>query len=567
MKQVRLIFLATLMVGCAATRDIARPQQPLGAGFRWSLYGPDYDPGPEYWARVGLDMARRFPGAVPETVWIVTEKNGNGAQLNFPVGARDPLITGTPQDGNEEILTLFDRLGFRVWLQIEPFFAPVEELIHLVMSRYAHHPSVIGLGIDVEWYRSTDPDEGQAVTDAEATAWLHAVRKHGAHYRLFLKHWEAEKMPPTVREGLLFVDDSQILPSLEAMVAEFAEWGRAFAPAPVAFQYGYPSDQPWWSKLEDPPREIGRAILDKVPNAQGLYWVDFTALDVFPPAQATPRILFDDFDYATVDELGKNGWVIRTELGFPGVPGATWGKERLSLLDDPARPGNRLLRMTSSTDGTAANTRQSQFCHERKYLEGTYAARVKFTDAPIMGLDGDQIVETFYLISPLKAPMDLDYSETDFEYLPNGGWGHTGPTMFATTWETFHPEPDWKADNTSTNQSGSLEGWHTLVLQLGAGRRARYYIDGNLFAEHGGRYYPEVPLSINFNLWFVRNGLLPPGEPRVWIEDIDWVFHRARKILTPAEVEGMVAGMRARKVKFTDSVPARVPPLVSPCNF
>ena len=560
-----------LIVGCASVADppssTPMRQQPLGAGFRWSVYGPEYDPGPEYWALVGIDMARRFEGAVPETVWIVNSKNEKGALLNFPVNARDPLITGKAQDENEAILSLFDRLGFRVWLQIEPFYANVEELIHLVMSRYSHHPSVIGLGIDVEWYRSTDPDEGQAVTDAEATAWRNAVRQHGANYKLFLKHWEQEKMPPTVREGLVFVDDSQILPSLDAMVNEFAEWGCAFAPAPVAFQFGYPSDRPWWSKLKDPPREIGNAILQRVPNTAGLYWVDFTALDAFPPARRNPPIFFDDFTYSNVDDLTQNGWIIRTELGWPGVPGATWGKERLSLHDHPAEPGNRLLRMTSSTDGTGAKTRQSQFCHERKYLEGTYAARVRFTDTPVAGPNGDQIVETFYMISPLKEPMDLDYSETDFEYLPNGGWGHTGPTMFTTTWETFYPEPNWQADNVSANKAGSQEGWHTLVLQLGAGRRALYYLDGNLFAEHSGKFFPEVPMSINFNLWFVKDGLIKSGATRTWIEDIDWVFHQARAILTPAEVEARVAGMRARNVRFTDTVPDQVPPLPSPCNF
>jgi hypothetical protein len=98
-----------------------------------------------------------------------------------------------------------------------------------------------------------------------------------------LKHWLPEKMPPTLRDGLFFIDDSQILPSLDAMVEEFADWGRAFAPAPVGFQIGYDSDRPWWEDLADPPAEIGRRILAAVPNAAGLYWVDFTVLDVFPP--------------------------------------------------------------------------------------------------------------------------------------------------------------------------------------------------------------------------------------------------------------------------------------------
>jgi hypothetical protein len=90
-------------------------------------------------------------------------------------------------------------------------------------------------------------------------------------------------MPPTLRDGLLFVDDSQQFTSLDQMVEEFAGWGQFFAPAPVAFQFGYPDDQKWWSAYDDPPAALGQAILDKVPNTQGLYWVDFTVLEVFKP--------------------------------------------------------------------------------------------------------------------------------------------------------------------------------------------------------------------------------------------------------------------------------------------
>ena len=35
---------------------------PLGAGFRYSSYGPPYNPGPEYWANVGIQMADKFEG-------------------------------------------------------------------------------------------------------------------------------------------------------------------------------------------------------------------------------------------------------------------------------------------------------------------------------------------------------------------------------------------------------------------------------------------------------------------------------------------------------------------------
>lgn len=255
----------------------------LAAGFRFSTYGPDYDPGPEYWVAVGQQMAARFPGAVPGALWIVGKLAGEGTELSFPGRSVDPLIRFTAEDGNEETLALFDRLGFECWLQVEPGNASVEELIDLVLARYGHHSCVVGFGVDVEWHRSVSKPEGEPVSDALAARWLAAVRAHREDYRLFLKHWEIEKMPPTLRDGILFVDDSQMFPSVDAMTDEFAAWGRAFAPAPVAFQFGYPADEHWWGAFADPSAELGRRILAATPNTQGLYWVDFTVLEVFPP--------------------------------------------------------------------------------------------------------------------------------------------------------------------------------------------------------------------------------------------------------------------------------------------
>jgi hypothetical protein len=279
--------------------------------------------------------------------------------------------------------------------------------------------------------------------------------------------------------------------------------------------------------------------------------------------RATDAVLFDDFSYSDKQQMKKNGWILRTEPGWPGVPGATWSEDGVSLHKEA---NNSIVRMTSSTDGTGANSRQTQICHQRKYLEGTYAARVRFTDKPVSGPGGDQLVQSFYTISPLKAPMDLDYSELDWEYLPNGGWGIDGPTLYATTWETFSPEPNWKKDNVFKTTNGSQAGWHTLVTQV-MGGTVRYFANGKLFAEHGGNYYPEDTMSINFNLWFIRDGMIKSNERRDYQEDIDWVFHQAGVALTPEQVEAAVAGMRRKSVKFRDTVPAKVPALVSPCNF
>ena len=270
------------------------------------------------------------------------------------------------------------------------------------------------------------------------------------------------------------------------------------------------------------------------------------------PTRDSSQILLDDFSYSTRDEMAANGWIVRSGSGWPGVTGASFRAENVSSVDDPDLADNRLLRMTSSTDGAPENTFQTQICHQRKYLEGTYAARVRFSDSPVSGVDGDQVVETFYTITPYVKAFDPDYSEMDYEYLPNGGWGGRALTFYVTTWETVQIEP-WNADNTSESVQGSLAGWHTLITQVFGGT-VRYFVDGKLIAEHGGKYYPDAPMSINFNLWFIEGGLVQSQTVREYQEDIDWVFHQAGVLLMPDEVNAKVNELRNSSVKFQDTV-------------
>jgi hypothetical protein len=276
-------------------------------------------------------------------------------------------------------------------------------------------------------------------------------------------------------------------------------------------------------------------------------------------ADIPKQVFFDDFTYSRREQMVKRGWIVRSVAGWPGVPGATWDAAGVTFASG-------VMRMTAATDGTAANTRQVQVCHQRKYLEGTYAARVRFSDDTLNGPDRDQVVQTFYMISPLREPLAPEYSELDVEYLPNGGWGRTGPTLFATTWETFRPEPNWKAVNASDSKAASYDGWHTFVIQV-ADAQVHYFVDGVPFATHGGDFYPESLMSLNFNLWFTGKGLGSAPEPRQYREEVDWVFHAAKKVLAPAEVEAAVTKFRKTSIAFRDTVPQAVPPLDSPCNF
>ena len=288
-----------------------------------------------------------------------------------------------------------------------------------------------------------------------------------------------------------------------------------------------------------------------------------------PAVAAKPlqdEVFFDDFNQRDAAALARDGWIVRDKPGHPGIEGASWGPGTIALIDDPEQPGNRLVRLSARTDGTPQGTTHAQLCHARKYLEGTYAARVRFNDTPTAGPDGDVIVETFYIVSPLRFDFDPEYSELDWEYLPNGGWGDTKTRLYGVTWQTVSLHP-WKAYNQPHQSFRSVDGWHVLMMQVGAGK-TRFYLDGKQLDEHGGRNYPASAMSINFNLWFSPGGLLPDTKAqRAYQQDVDWVYHARNRLLSPAEVEAEVVKLRDARTTFKDEVPAMNPPLASTCDF
>ncbi len=213
------------------------------------------------------------------------------------------------------------------------------------------------------------------------------------------------------------------------------------------------------------------------------------------------------------------------------------------------------MNLQTSTAGSAETTRQTEvLTRSMKFKNGTYAARVKFSDAPTSGPDGDHLVQTFFTINDLKAPMADDYSEYDFEYLPNGGWGESGSILYTTSWETYNPDP-WNAVNQHTEARQSFAGWHDLVFTIDDSD-IKYYIDGRLFGTHDAQYLPERPMSINFNQWLIDLAGQSSTAPRSYDEQVDFVLHVKDQVLTPAQVTAKVSAYRAAGTTFVDDVPA-----------
>lgn len=264
--------------------------------------------------------------------------------------------------------------------------------------------------------------------------------------------------------------------------------------------------------------------------------------------------LFDDFNYTKHDDpaISAHGWNVRSNSGGPGVPGATWAPQNVTFS---ASGGNSVMNLETSTAGTGASTKQTEVLTKAmKFKNGTYAARVKFSDAPRSGPDGDHLVQTFFTINDLKAPMADDYAEYDFEYLPNGGWGEPSNILYTTSWETYNPDP-WQAVNQHTESRQSYAGWHDLVVTIDD-NSIKYYVDGQPFGTHDAAYLPERPMSINFNQWLIDLAGQTSTTPRAYDQQVDYVLHVKDQVLTPAQVAAKVAAYRSAGTAFEDTVPS-----------
>ncbi|MEV6999656.1 cellulose binding domain-containing protein [Streptomyces sp. NPDC093982] len=270
-----------------------------------------------------------------------------------------------------------------------------------------------------------------------------------------------------------------------------------------------------------------------------------------PPAGG--QSLFDDFNYSGSSDprISANGWSVRSNSGRPGVPGATWSPENVTFASSG---GNSVMNLRTSTAGTPESTKQTEVLTKTmKFKNGTYAARVRFSDAPVSGPDGDRLVQTFFTINDLKAPMADDYAEYDFEYLPNGGWGEPANILYTTSWETYNPDP-WQAVNQHTESRQSWAGWHDLVLTIDDST-IKYYVDGRLFGTHDAAYLPERPMSINFNQWLIDLAGQTSTTPRSYDEQVDYVLHVKDQVLSPAEVTAKISAYRTAGTTFEDTVP------------
>lgn len=270
---------------------------------------------------------------------------------------------------------------------------------------------------------------------------------------------------------------------------------------------------------------------------------------------------FDDFSQRDRAALQAQGWLLRTQAGHPGVPGARWDPAALELLDDPDQSGNRLLRLHTRTDGTPAGTVQSQLCRPLQFLWGTTSARVRFSPRRD---GGDPVVQAVFQVSPLRFDYDPLFSELDWEYLPNGGWGSPATRLFGVAWQTVRLAP-WDAHNEQVELPEPLGGrWVQLTVQ-NTPQGSRWFLDQTELAHHAGRTVTRQRMALALSHWVSPGGLRTGGPTQTEAFDVDWVLHLAEGVHSPAQMQTEVA--RLRQAHITQGDTLKPAPEAPRCDF
>ncbi len=262
-------------------------QTTIEAGFRseqQTQYSGYMDANlPSYWACAGQTMASKWNGSQPTGIWIISKASTNSTDrntyLDFPSqGETWPNIRFYSTDKSEDYLTAFDKAGIKIYLEAESSDANVSTLIKLIMDRYSQHPSVVGFGIDVEWYKYVDNPNGKPVTNAEVESWIDQIRTYNPNYKLFIKHWDATYLPTIHYANVFYINDAMNHECLtgcsDPIMDKYKAFADYFPDAKVGIQIGYSQDRTWWGSYSDPAKSIGDALIANIPNLEGIYWVD-----------------------------------------------------------------------------------------------------------------------------------------------------------------------------------------------------------------------------------------------------------------------------------------------------
>ena len=275
-------------------------------GFGDNKRGTRDFPTPDEAVAVMKNIAKKFgENTIPSAVWIIggiitmhnldydvcPHTNDSAfCRLEFPENPESPTndpmyIRFSDTDKHTPYLEKFDKEGIKVYLQVEPGRAKMEELIRLCLDKYGHHPSVAGFGVDVEWYPSNGETNGPGekihtpLTPSHLKDLDSLVKLYNKDFKVMAKHFNANYVGGKSVGDVIYINSSQWYDNLNELAVNFANWADRFYPNEVGYQLCYPDDYGWWKNLNDPIKDISKAIFNKMKNKDqkiNIYCVDFS---------------------------------------------------------------------------------------------------------------------------------------------------------------------------------------------------------------------------------------------------------------------------------------------------
>ncbi len=177
------------------------PPQPVCSEGVWN--NCNFKKPAEEWS----SAAKRFGGEHAIVDLVVAQAHENKlAYVPFPFENKGYIYSYNQTDKVEPYLNRFDEDGLKVILSIQPNGADVSDLIDIVLSRYGHHKSVIGVNIDLEWKLTGNPNH---VSNEERDLWLKKIQSYNPEYKLFLTYFKDYTYFPDDKKDVIILYDGE----------------------------------------------------------------------------------------------------------------------------------------------------------------------------------------------------------------------------------------------------------------------------------------------------------------------------------------------------------------------
>lgn len=321
MERVVLSLIAFLLITVSTASGGSPLQSDCSVGV-WNNF--DFQRPAEDWS----DAALKFGGQNSVIDLVVAQANIDGlTYLSFPYENKEYLYSSSQTDTVEPYLDKFDSEGLKVILSIQPLNANATQIIEILLSRYGHHESIIGVNIDLEWKETGTP---YYVSNEERDVWLNEIKRHNPQLKLFLTYFEDYTHFPEDKPDLVILYDGEKDAQFN-LLKQYKELADHYNN--VGIYTGYSSSVP--------PTASYERIMAEVPNTRYIIHTD----DVY----SSKTIVIFEMDDVQVDWLESTSIALmdlHTQKSVPVVLGVIPNN-----LDNPNVGGGFLPRYLKNLNG------------------------------------------------------------------------------------------------------------------------------------------------------------------------------------------------------------------------